>query len=119
MEFVDLYLNVLKTKYAAFDGRARRKEYWGFTIINISIAIILGIIGGIIKFTFLSVIFWLAVLLPSIAIGVRRLHDIGKSGWWLLIALVPIVGALYLLYLMVQDSNPGDNQYGANPKEAS
>ena len=116
MEWVNLYLSVVKTKYAAFNGRARRKEYWCFTLINIAISVVLGIIGGIIKFSFLGMIFTLAILVPGIAVSIRRLHDIGKSGWWLLIALVPIVGALYLLYLMVQDSNPGDNQYGANPK---
>jgi len=119
MEFVEMYLDILKTKYAAFDGRARRKEYWGFVLINFIISVILGIIGGLIKFSLLGTIFMIAVLLPSIAIGIRRLHDVGKSGWWLLIAFVPVVGGLYLLYLAVLDSDPGDNEYGPNPKEAS
>ena len=116
MEWVDLYLNVLKTKYADFNGRASRKEYWCFTLINLAISFVLGIIGGLIKFPMLGTIFMLAVLVPGIAVCFRRLHDTGKSGWWGFIVLVPIFGGFYLLYLMVLDSDPGGNQYGVNPK---
>lgn len=116
------YLQVLK-KYAEFSGRARRTEYWMFVLFNfifVLAAIILdNIVGTAIDefgyglFYFLYV---LAVFLPGLAVGVRRLHDVGKSGWMMLIALIPLVGAIWLLVLMFTDSDPGDNAYGANPK---
>lgn len=119
------YLEVLK-KYAVFSGRARRKEYWFFILFNIIISLVLGVIDG---FTgsyseaaglgLLGGIYSLAVLIPGIAVTVRRLHDTGRSGWWFLIVLVPVIGALALLVFMVLDSKPGQNQYGANPKEAA
>lgn len=119
------YLEVLK-KYAVFSGRARRKEYWFFVLFNIIISIVLAVIDGVTgSFSpeagmgLLGGIYTLAVLIPSIAVSVRRLHDTGRSGWWLLIALVPLIGAIVLLVFMVQDSKPGQNQYGANPKEAT
>lgn len=95
------------SKYATFSGRARRSEYWWFCLANF-------ILGCIPVVNYIS---GLALLLPGLAVAVRRLHDINKSGWWLLLALVPLVN-LYLIYLYCQDSQPGDNQYGANPKEA-
>ncbi len=104
------YLEVLK-KYAVFNGRARRKEYWYFVLFNIIISIVLAVMG----MDLLQWIYTLAVLIPGIAVTVRRLHDTERSGWWLLIALVPIA-AIVLLVFMVQDSKPGQNQYGANPK---
>lgn len=119
------YLEVLK-KYAVFSGRARRKEYWFFVLFNIIISIVLAVIDGVTgSFSpeagmgLLGGIYTLAVLIPSIAVSVRRLHDTERSGWWLLIALVPLIGAIVLLVFMVQDSKPGQNQYGANPKEAT
>lgn len=117
------YLEVLK-KYAVFSGRARRKEYWYFTLFNIIISIVLGVIDGVTgSFSaeagigLLGGVFTLAVLIPGIAVSVRRLHDTERSGWWLLIALIPLIGAIVLLVFMVQDSKPGQNQYGENPKE--
>lgn len=117
------YLKVWKN-FFGFDGRARRKEYWFFVLFNIIISIILTIIDKMTG-TFnaeagmglLSGIYTLAVIIPSIAVGVRRLHDTDRSGWWLLIVLVPIIGAIVLIVFMVLDSTPGRNQYGANPKE--
>ncbi|MBJ6136695.1 MULTISPECIES: DUF805 domain-containing protein [Marinobacter] len=119
------YLEVLK-KYAVFSGRARRKEYWFFILFNIIISLVLGVIDG---FTgsyneaaglgLLGGIYSLAVLIPGLAVTVRRLHDTGRSGWWFWIVLVPVIGALVLLVFMVLDSKPGQNQYGANPKEAA
>lgn len=116
------YLAVLK-KYAVFSGRARRKEYWFFFLFSIIISIVLGIIDGILG-TFsaeagmglLGVLYSLAVLLPGLAVSVRRLHDTGRSGWWLFLALVPVLGAIALLVFMVGNSKPGENKYGANPK---
>ena len=118
------YLEVLK-KYAVFSGRARRKEYWYFFLFNIIILLVLSFIDGMTG-TFiyeaglglLGGIYALAVLIPGIAVAVRRLHDTDRSGWWLLIGLIPILGTIALLVFMLQDGKPGENQYGANPKEA-
>jgi uncharacterized membrane protein YhaH (DUF805 family) len=119
------YLNVLK-KYAVFSGRARRKEYWMFFLFNLIIGIILlaidkmtGSINETTGMGILETIYSLAVLIPAIAVAVRRLHDTDRSGWWLLIALIPLIGAIILLVFMVQDGKPGQNRYGPNPKEAS
>jgi len=118
------YLGVLK-KYADFGGRARRKEYWMFVLFNIifvTVAVIIDNILGIAnEYTALGPFYYLyilAVLLPSLAVLVRRLHDIGKSGWWFFISLIPFIGAIWLLVLLVTDSQPGENQYGPNPKES-
>ena len=119
------YLEVLK-KYAVFNGRARRKEYWYFVLFNIIISIVLtgidGVTGSLSAQTgmgLLSGIYSLAILIPSIAVSVRRLHDTDRSGWWLLIVLVPLIGAIVLLVFAVQDSKPGANQFGENPKEVT
>ena len=117
------YLAVVKN-YAGFSGRARRKEYWMFALFNMIFIIvamildnILGLTVGELPYGVFYFLYALAVLIPGLAVSVRRLHDVGKSGWMILIALIPIVGAIWLLVLMVTDSNPGENQYGANPKE--
>ncbi len=109
------YRNVLQ-KYAVFSGRARRREYWMFVLVNIIISIIFALIGSVINSEFLGNIYALAMIVPALAVGVRRLHDTGRSGWWLLIGLVPLVGAIVLIVFAVQDSQPGDNEYGPNPK---
>ena len=117
------YLSVLKN-YARFGGRARRKEYWMFTLFNFIFLIIAMIIDNVVNTTvgklpyglFYS-LYAIAVLIPGLAVAVRRLHDVGKSGWMILIALIPIIGAIWLLVLMVTDSDPGENEYGANPKD--
>jgi uncharacterized membrane protein YhaH (DUF805 family) len=109
---VNWYLDVLKN-YAEFGGRAGREEYWHFTLLNIGIA---GGIAFIFADTWLWTIYTLAVLIPSIAVSVRRLHDIDHSGWWVLVALVPVLD-IALLFLLMQDSRPGENQYGFNPKD--
>ena len=117
------YLEVLK-KYAVFSGRARRKEYWFFALFNFLFAMAIGFVDGLMG-TFnpatgigtLGLIYALAVLIPGIAVTVRRLHDTDRSGWWLLIILIPLIGAIVLLVFMVFDSKPGQNQYGPNPKQ--
>ncbi len=117
------YLEVLR-KYAVFGGRARRKEYWMFLLFNILISIALGFVEGMfglvteLGFGMISIVYSLLLLIPSLAVGVRRLHDTGRSGWWLLIVFVPIVGAIALLVFAVQDSESGHNEYGPNPKGA-
>ena len=111
------YLLVLK-KYAVFSGRASRKEFWMFYLFNIIFAIVAGILDYILGTRGLfSSLYNLAVFIPELAVTVRRLHDVGKSGWMLLILLIPIIGVIWLLVLLVTDSNPGENKYGPNPKE--
>jgi len=117
------YLAVLKN-YAGFSGRARRKEYWMFVLFNIIFVIVAMILDNVLGIAMKGVgygpiygLYALATIIPSLAVGVRRLHDIGKSGWMLLIALIPLIGAIWLLVLMVTDSNPGENDYGPNQKE--
>lgn len=113
---MEYYLMAFK-KYAVFGGRARRKEYWMFFLFNVIISIALAIADAVLGLGFLSALYALAVLCPGFAVGVRRLHDTGRSAWWVLIILVPILGVLATLYFMVQDSQPGTNEYGPNPKE--
>jgi len=116
------YLSVLK-KYAVFQGRARRMEYWMFVLINMIIAIALLFIDMAIG-TFneeagvgiLYSIYTLGVLLPSISVLVRRLHDTDRTGWWFWICLIPLVGAIWLLVLLVLDGTAGNNRYGEDPK---
>ncbi|APZ44412.1 DUF805 domain-containing protein [Acidihalobacter ferrooxydans] len=119
------YLDVLR-KYAVFSGRARRKEYWFFILFNLIASFIFGVIDGIVgvamhndNFSLFGTLYALAVLIPAIAVGVRRLHDTGRTGWWILIGLIPLIGWIVLLIFMVQDSQPGANVYGSSPKEAA
>ena len=119
------YIEVLK-KYAVFSGRARRKEYWFFALFNVIIIIVLtlidvsaGLYDVVADIGLLSGLYSLAVLVPSLAVSVRRLHDIDRTGWWLLIAFIPLVGAIVLLVFALLDSTPGDNRYGPNPKDAA
>ena len=120
------YLQALK-KYAVFSGRSRRMEYWYFVLFNIIVSIVLGVIDGLLLGTLdsgmgvglLSGIYGLAILIPSLAVTVRRLHDIDRSGWWILIGLVPLIGVIVLLVFALLDGTPGDNRYGPNPKGAT
>lgn len=105
------YLNVLKN-YATFSGRARRKEYWMFFLFNLIISTILNLVAVSIDFPLLGTIYSLAVLVPSIAVGVRRMHDVGKNGWFILIPL-------YNLILACTDGDRGENEYGPDPKSQS
>ena len=116
------YLQALK-KYADFSGRARRREYWFFVLFNLIISVVLSVCDVVLgtysaaaSIGILSGIYTLAVLIPGIAVTVRRLHDTGRSGWWILIVLVPIVGWIVLLVFMLLDSQPGQNAYGPSPK---
>ncbi|MFJ7128640.1 DUF805 domain-containing protein [Streptomyces sp. NPDC098101] len=111
------YLDVLK-KYAVFSGRARRKEFWMFTLFNFIAAVILSILDNILGIQILSLIYTLAVFLPALGVSVRRLHDTGRSGWWILIALVPLVGFIVLLVFNCLEGEQQQNAYGPNPKLA-
>ena len=104
------FIDALK-RYADFSGRADRTQYWMFVLFYIIIYVILAVIDSALGTILLGLIFSLALLIPSISIGARRLHDIGRSGWWQLIALIPILGAIVLIVFFVQASDD-DNQYG-------
>ena len=117
------YLGVLK-KYVVFEGRARRKEYWFFVLFNVLISMGLAIIdrltGTVDPETGLGVLsglYALGVMLPGMAVSVRRLHDTGRCGWWLLITLIPVLGALIFLYFLVLDGDAESNEYGPSPKD--
>jgi len=115
---MNYYLDVLK-KYAEFTGRARRKEYWMFLLFNTIISYALQFVDHFISDSplgFLSGIYSLAVILPSLAVGIRRLHDVNKSGWYYLLLLLPIIGWIWLIILLATDGTQGPNKYGADPK---
>ncbi|GLI42943.1 DUF805 domain-containing protein [Glycomyces algeriensis] len=119
-------------KYAVFSGRSRRREFWWFVLINFIISSIIGCLsnrpddanywdylGDDPNFwNYLGLVYGLAVLIPTIAVQVRRLHDTGRTGWWWFIGLVPCVGWIVLLVFNLFDSEPGPNKYGPNPKGA-
>jgi uncharacterized membrane protein YhaH (DUF805 family) len=116
------YLKVLG-QYLDFNGRARRKEYWMFVLFNTIFAIsavlldhAFGITFGDIPYGPLYALYGLAIFIPGLAVLVRRLHDSGKSGWLVLIALIPIIGTIWILVLLLTDSESGTNKWGPNPK---
>lgn len=111
---MDYFLGALK-KYADFSGRARRKEYWMYMLFYFIAAIIVAFFDIVLGISFLSIILGLALLIPTISITTRRLHDTDRTGWWQLVFLVPIVGFIVMLVFMCMDSHP-DNEYGPNPK---
>ncbi len=102
-------------KYVDFSGRATRTQYWMYILIFMVIYIALAVLDSVLGTFFIAAIFNLVCLLPSISVAARRLHDTGRTGWWQLIILIPLIGAIVLLVFLVQDSH-GDNEYGANPK---
>ena len=123
---LDYAIAVVKKKYADFNGRARRKEYWGFvlfsTLISFGLQLLYSIgfaisdnVGVLLSLPFF--IYSLGVMVSHLAVGARRLHDINKSGWWMLIGLIPLVGAIWLIVLLCQDGMAEKNQYGPNPKQ--
>lgn len=109
------YLKVLQN-YVNFEGRARRTEYWMFTLINFVISLGIGFIANLIGLEVLGTVYSLAVLLPGIAVAVRRLHDIGKSGWMYLLIFLPVIGWIWLIVLLATEGNAGPNEYGEDPK---
>ncbi|HHQ5452489.1 DUF805 domain-containing protein [Aeromonas veronii] len=113
------YISVLK-QYAVFSGRARRTEYWMFVLCNVIVMLLLGMVDKLIggDNELISSIYSLAVLLPSLAVAARRLHDTDRSAWWLLLGLIPIIGTLVLIYFMVCNGQKGPNRFGDDPKAA-
>ena len=115
------YYSICLSKFADFSGRARRREYWTFVLVNCLIALLLMTLG--LAFgedspasNIMVTIFYLIMLVPNLSVSVRRLHDIGKSGWYMFLSLIPLIGGLILLIWSLMDSEPGENQYGKNPK---
>ena len=104
-------------KYADFNGRSPRAEYWYFALFNVAVVMVLAVLGAIIGKLFMYVYYTyvLAILVPSIAVSIRRMHDIGRSGWWVLISLVPFIGSIWYIVLAALPSQLGPNQYGPNP----
>ena len=120
---IDWYKKVVFENYANFNGRARRSEYWYFALMNLIILVIATVLDSVLGFNFaplpygyLYVLVALATFIPGLAVAVRRLHDVGKSGWFYFIVLIPIVGAIWLLVLFFTEGNKGENQYGSDPK---
>ena len=125
MSFSQAVSSVLLNKYATFSGRARRSEYWWWYLFVTIVFVVAGILDNAIGLTYSDLTIggrWIATialivfLIPNLAVSVRRLHDTGRSGWWLLIGLIPIIGFVVLLYFFVLDSE-NDNQYGPYPKD--
>jgi uncharacterized membrane protein YhaH (DUF805 family) len=124
MSFVAAVRSVL-SQYVGFGGRARRSEYWWFVLFSALVGIVASVLdlafgtdfeGTVLTSGFISTLVNLVLLLPSLAVGVRRLHDTDRSGWWLLIGLIPLIGAIVLLVFFVQDGTPGQNRFGPSPK---
>lgn len=115
MSFADAIRTVF-SKYATFSGRARRSEFWWFYLFAIILYIVAAIIDAAIGNNLLWIIVALGLIVPSLAVTVRRLHDTGRSGWWILIGIIPLIGAIVLLVFECQDSQPGANNYGPSPK---
>jgi len=120
MDFNQLWQNfadIVTKHYFDFEGRARRQQFWWFVLVYFIIAIVLGVIQTILHVgNLLTGLLALALLLPNLGLAARRLHDIDRSGWWLLIGLIPIVGWILLIYWYVQPGTTGANQFGADPK---
>ena len=123
-----LYLKVVRDNYANFNGRARRKEYWMFVLFNIIFCFVAMILDNMLGLSFeiygenigygwIYMLYCLAVFIPGCAVLIRRLHDVGKSGWFMLICLIPLIGTIWILVLMCTDGDKTENTYGPSPKE--
>jgi len=116
MSFQDAVKTVLTKKYADFSGRARRSEYWWFALFAGVVYLVVSMIDRAIDtYPVITGLVWLALIVPTVAAAVRRLHDTGKSGWFALLGLIPIANIVLLVFLAM-DTQLGDNQYGASPK---
>lgn len=110
------YLSVLK-RYAQFSGRASRREYWTFVLYNFLFLVLLSFVGRVMRMRTLASLYNLVVFIPGLAVGVRRLHDIGKSGWMLLVSIIPLVGWIWLIILLITSGDEGENEYGHPPEK--
>ena len=118
MKFQDAVRTCLN-RYTVFSGRARRPEYWWFALFTWLATLVAGALDRLLfgpDMGLIGVVVGLGLILPALAVGARRLHDIGKSGWWLLVGLIPLLGTLLLIYWFVQPSMQEPNAYGPEPK---
>ena len=113
---MEYFIDALK-RYADFTGRAKRQEYWMFILFYLIFYLMLSVIDAVIGIPVLTSLYSLALFIPNISIAARRLHDTSRSGWWQLIALIPLIGTIVLIVFLAQDSHE-DNEYGPNPKLA-
>ncbi len=119
MQLINNWKLVVLERYAKFDGRASRAEFWWFVLANFLAFVVLAILMQIASiFVILYIVYGLAMLIPSIAVAIRRLHDSNKTGWFLLLGLIPFVGAIILLVFYVMPSTVGPNDFGAGPEPA-
>jgi uncharacterized membrane protein YhaH (DUF805 family) len=113
------YTDVIR-KYAVFNGRAARPEFWWFVLYNLIIAAVINLVAGIVvgrsSGQVVGDLYSLAVLLPSLGVGIRRLHDTNRTGWWYLIVFIPVIGWIVLIVFLAMASDPGSNNYGPNPQ---
>ncbi len=116
MSFTDAVSTCLTTKFATFSGRARRSEYWWFALFTVLVSLVANVLDRAIGGQWISLVVSLALLVPSLAVAWRRLHDTGRTGAWYFLVLIPLIGAIVLIVFFVQDSQPGANQYGPSPK---
>lgn len=114
---MDYYTDVLK-KYVVFQGRATRREYWMFTLINVLVSIAVGIIAAMVHIDGLRGLYSLATLLPSLAVAARRLHDADRSAWWLLLCLLPIIGWIILIVFLASPTKPGATRFDTSAPQA-
>jgi len=113
---MEWYLKVMRDNYANFSGRARRSEYWYFTLFNVLAIILLALLGLVTGIFFIFyLVYIIAMIIPSLAVSVRRLHDTGKSGWFILLGLVPLGGLVLLVFYCIEGDR-GPNEYGPDPK---
>jgi len=104
-------------RYADFNGRIRRKAFWMFILFYVIFSVVCSVIDGILGTMFIGAIYTLAMLIPVLSATARRLHDTGRSGWWQLLGLIPLIGGIVVLVFCAQDSHEGENDFGPNPKE--
>lgn len=122
MSFGQAVSTVLTQKYATFSGRARRSEYWFFYLFNVVVGAVLNglaAVTGAKAVSYVALIVLLALLIPNLAVAARRLHDTGRTGWWLLIGVIPIIGAIVLIVFLASDSQPQTNSYGPPVKDVA
>ena len=116
---IDNFRKIVTRHYVDFEGRARRSQFWYFVLVYFVIALVLSILQQIVGLGYLlSGLLGIALLLPNLSLGVRRLHDTNKSGWWILIGIIPILGWIALIYFYCQPGTAGSNTFGADPKAA-
>ncbi len=113
---MNYYIQAFK-RFSDFSGRSRRSEYWYYVLFNILVSIVAVVIDVFIEMPIFTLLYLLVSIIPSIAVLVRRLHDTGKSGWYYFMGMIPIAGPIILLVYLTTDSQPGNNQWGQNPKE--